>query len=222
RRGAGKELGHDLRVADDLSRPAQGQADHRLPHHGPPAGRRPGLRVTVPDPRQMKTMNAPMADRTKAADAASVEGKNVVKTFGGFTAVDDVSFTIGKGEFVSLIGPSGCGKSTLMLIAAGLQPLSTGAIVVNGAPLDRPLTDIGIVFQDHLLLDFRTALDNVLLQAEIRGLPMEPARARAMELFEKLGIAHAADRYPRQLSGGMRQRVSIARALIHNPSVLMM
>src|SRR5690606_25610474 len=140
RRGAGKELGHDLRIADDLSRPAQGQADHRLPHHGPPAGRRPGLRVTVPDPRQVKTMNAPMADRTKASDTASVEGKNVVKTFGGFTAVDDVSCTYGKGEFVSLIGPSGCGKSTLMLIAAGLQPLSTGAIVVNGAPLDRPLT----------------------------------------------------------------------------------
>lgn len=167
-------------------------------------------------------MNAPIADRTKAADAASIEGRNVVKTFGGFTAVDDVSFAIGKGEFVSLIGPSGCGKSTLMLIAAGLQPLSAGAIVINGAPLDKPLTDIGIVFQDHLLLDFRTALDNVLLQAEIRGLPMEPARARAMELFEKLGIAHAADRYPKQLSGGMRQRVSIARALIHDPSMLMM
>jgi len=178
--------------------------------------------MTAGTMRQVRTMNAPMSDIAKAADAASIEGRQIVKTFGGFTAVDNVSFTIGKGEFVSLIGPSGRGKSTLMLIAAGLQPLSTGEIVVNGAPLDRPLTDIGIVFQDHLLLDFRTALDNVLLQAEIRGLPMEPARARAMELFEKLGIAHAADRYPRQLSGGMRQRVSIARALIHNPSVLMM
>jgi NitT/TauT family transport system ATP-binding protein len=158
--------------------------------------------------------------------AASLTGRDIVKSFptatGMFKAVDGVSLTIKSGEFVSLIGPSGCGKSTFMLMAAGLQPLTKGELLIDGRKLDKPLTDVGIVFQDHLLLEFRTALENVMLQAQIRKMPLAPARARAMELFEKLGIAHAADRYPQQLSGGMRQRVAIARALIHEPSVLMM
>lgn len=149
--------------------------------------------------------------------AASIEGRGLIKTFGSFTAVDGLTLNIRSGEFVSLIGPSGCGKSTFMLMAAGLIPVSQGELLVNGRKLTSPLTDIGIVFQDHLLLEFRTAMENVLLQAEIRGLPLEPARERALELFAKLGISHAVDRYPKQLSGGMRQRVSIARALIHNP-----
>lgn len=84
-----------------------------------------------------------------------------------------VTLNIRSGEFVNLIGPSGCGKSTFMLMAAGLIPLSQGELLVNGAALTSPLTDIGIVFQDHLLLEFRTAMDNVLLQAEFRGLPLE-------------------------------------------------
>jgi NitT/TauT family transport system ATP-binding protein len=153
---------------------------------------------------------------------AAIEGRGIVKAFGGFTAVDNVSFSIAGGEFVSLIGPSGCGKSTLMLICAGLSHASRGDIVIGGRVLDRPLTDVGIVFQDHLLLEFRTALGNVLLQPQIRNLPMAPARAEALRLMEKLGIGHAGDRYPNQLSGGMRQRVSIARALIHQPSMLFM
>ncbi len=162
----------------------------------------------------------------RARDAASISGRGVFRRFdtadGPFTAVDDVSFTIERGEFVSLIGPSGCGKSTLMLMVAGLQPISAGEIAVDGNRLARPLTDVGIVFQDHLLLEFRTALANVMLQAEIRGLPLAETRARALALFEKLGLAQAADRYPKQLSGGMRQRVSIARALMHEPSILLM
>ena len=161
-----------------------------------------------------------------SSGAASIEGRQVIKSFntstGVFTAVDGLTLKIESGEFVSLIGPSGCGKSTFMLMAAGLQPLTTGELLVDGKRLDTPLTDVGIVFQDHLLLEFRTALQNVMLQAEVRGLPLGPARTRAMELMTKLGIAHAADRYPKQLSGGMRQRVAIARALIHEPSVLMM
>ena len=157
-----------------------------------------------------------------ASTAASIEGRGIIKSFGSFTAVDGLNLNIRSGEFVSIIGPSGCGKSTFMLMAAGLIPVSGGELLVNGKPLSSPLTDIGIVFQDHLLLEFRTAMENVLLQAEIRGLPLAPARERALDLFAKLGISHAVDRYPKQLSGGMRQRVSIARALIHNPSVLMM
>jgi NitT/TauT family transport system ATP-binding protein len=170
-----------------------------------------------------------MLDKPGAAatsQAASIAGRNVVRRFqtagAPFTAVDDVSFVIDRGEFVSLIGPSGCGKSTLMLMAAGLNPVTSGEISVDGRPLTAPLTDVGIVFQDHLLLDFRTAIGNVMLQAEARGLPIAETHERAMALFSKLGIADAAGRYPKQLSGGMRQRVSIARALIHQPSILFM
>ena len=167
-----------------------------------------------------------VAPTPRSGGAASIAGRGIVRRFetdnGPFVAVDDVSFKIERGEFVSLIGPSGCGKSTLMLMAAGLQSVSGGELAVDGVRLAKPLTDVGIVFQDHLLLEFRTAMANVMLQAEVRGLPIAETRARAGRLFEKLGIADAADRYPKQLSGGMRQRVSIARALIHEPSILMM
>ena len=160
------------------------------------------------------------------AGGASIEGRRITKRFPGkakvFAAIEDVSFSIRGGEFVSLIGPSGCGKSTLMLIAAGLTKPTEGEILIGGTRLDKPLTDVGIVFQDHLLLEFRTALDNVLLQHQARDLPLAQGRVDALALMDKIGIAHAADRYPRQLSGGMQQRVSIARALIHAPSVLLM
>jgi NitT/TauT family transport system ATP-binding protein len=95
-------------------------------------------------------------------------------------------------------------------------------IEINGDPLTEPLTDVGIVFQDHLLLDFRTAIDNILLQTQIRGIPQEEAQAEALRLLQQLGLDHAANRYPGQLSGGMRQRVSLGRALIHDPAVLLM
>jgi NitT/TauT family transport system ATP-binding protein len=162
----------------------------------------------------------------EAASGAPIEGRGITKRFPGkrtvFTAIEDVSFSIRGGEFVSLIGPSGCGKSTLMLIAAGLSLPTEGQIVVGGSTLTRPITDVGIVFQDHLLLDFRTALDNILLQHQVRKLPLSEGREQALALMDKIGIAHAADRYPHQLSGGMRQRVSLARALIHRPSLLLM
>ena len=145
-----------------------------------------------------------VAPTPRSGCAASIAGRGIVRRFetdnGPFVAVDDVSFKIERGEFVSLIGPSGCGKSTLMLMAAGLQPVSGGELAVDGVRLARPLTDVGIVFQDHLLLEFRTAMANVMLQAEVRGLPIAETRARAGRLFEKLGIADAADRYPKQLS----------------------
>ncbi|OCJ58747.1 ABC transporter ATP-binding protein [Agrobacterium tumefaciens] len=126
------------------------------------------------------------------------------------------------GEFVSMIGPSGCGKSTTLLLASGLEPLTSGSIQIDGKALVKPISEVGIVFQDHLLLDFRTAMQNVMLQQEIRGLDKAKLQARANLLFERLGIKGAENRYPRQLSGGMRQRVSIARALVHDPSMLLM
>src|SRR5689334_23497245 len=101
-----------------------------------------------------------------------------------------------------------------MLIAAGLSQATQGEILIGGRNLQAPITDVGIVFQDHLLLEFRTALDNILLQHQIRGMPLADGRRDALALMEKMDVSHAADRYPHELSGGMRQRVSIARALI--------
>lgn len=148
--------------------------------------------------------------------------RDVSKVFDGKPAVEGIDLSLAPGEFVSIIGPSGCGKSTTMLMAAGLLPASSGQIEVDGAPLTAPITDVGIVFQDHLLLDFRTAFSNVMLQQQVRHLPKAQIEARAHALFEQLGLSEAKDHYPRQLSGGMRQRVSIARALVHDPSLLLM
>ncbi len=139
-----------------------------------------------------------------------------------FSALTEVSVHIAPGEFVSVVGPSGCGKSTLMLMTAGLLEPSSGEIRVSGKRLTSPLTDVGIVFQDDLLLEFRKALDNILLQGRIRHLDMGTIRRRADELLEQLGVSVARSRYPRQLSGGMRQRIALARALVHSPSILLM
>lgn len=151
----------------------------------------------------------------------------VVKVFGEdtdkpFLALKEVSADIAAGEFVSVVGPSGCGKSTLMLMVAGLLSRSRGDIAIGDQTVTRPITDVGIAFQDHLLLEFRTALANVMLHADIRGLPRDRIEGRARELFEQLRLTHAMDKYPRQLSGGMRQRVSLIRTLVHDPSVILM
>jgi NitT/TauT family transport system ATP-binding protein len=138
------------------------------------------------------------------------------------TALEPINLTVQPGEFVSVLGPSGCGKSTLMLMVAGLLPPSSGRVVVGGREVTVPLTDVGIVFQNHLLLEFRTAVDNVALQEIMRGTPKAEARRKAHALLDRMGIGAAADRYPDQLSGGMRQRAAIARAFIHNPAMLLM
>ncbi len=157
---------------------------------------------------------------------ASIVARGLSKTYGsGETAVQalgPIDLDIKPGEFVSLIGPSGCGKSTMMLLVSGLEPRSGGTIEIDGKPLTSPISEVGIVFQDHLLLEFRTAIKNVMLQQEIRGLDRQSMQERAKRLFEQLGLTGAEERYPSQLSGGMRQRVSIARALVHDPSMLLM
>ncbi|RWD39669.1 MAG: ABC transporter ATP-binding protein [Mesorhizobium sp.] len=152
----------------------------------------------------------------------SILASDIEQHYGKFRALGPVKIEIEEGEFVSVLGPSGCGKSTLMLIIAGLLKPTVGSVEINGTVLNTPMTDVGIVFQDHLLLEFRTALNNVLLQQEIRGLDRTVSRTRALQLFDKLGLSGAEERYPRQLSGGMQQRVSIARALVHDPAVLLM
>jgi NitT/TauT family transport system ATP-binding protein len=153
--------------------------------------------------------------------------RDVSKVFGEdtdtpFQALERVDVDIEAGEFVSVVGPSGCGKSTLMLMVAGLLSRSRGESVVGRNVVAAPITDVGIAFQDHLLLDFRTAFDNVMLHADIRKLPRKHIEARARELFAQLGLTAAMAKYPRQLSGGMRQRVSLIRTLVHDPSLLLM
>jgi NitT/TauT family transport system ATP-binding protein len=140
----------------------------------------------------------------------------------GMLALDDVSLEIGAGEFTAFRGPSGCGKSTLLLTIAGLLRHSSGTVQIDSHTVERPYTDIGIVFQDAVLLEWRTALQNILLQAEVRKINKDEALERARELMTRAGIAGFEDAYPGELSGGMRQRVSICRALIHNPPLLMM
>jgi NitT/TauT family transport system ATP-binding protein len=153
--------------------------------------------------------------------------RDVSKSFGEeseqpFRALKEVSATIAAGEFVSVVGASGCGKSTLMLMVAGLLKRTTGDIIVDGKSVAKPITDVGIAFQDHLLLDFRTAFENVMLHSDIRGLPRKELAQRAKELFAQLRLEHAMNKYPRQLSGGMRQRVSLIRTLAHDPAVILM
>ncbi len=163
----------------------------------------------------------------RAMVGASIVASGITKVYGHGTnaalhALGPMGLNVKPGEFVSLIGPSGCGKSTTLLLVSGLESVTEGKIEFDGQILRKPISDVGIVFQDHLLLDFRTALKNVMLQQEIRGLDAAELRARADMLFDRLGIAGSEGRYPRQLSGGMRQRVSIARALVHDPSMLLM
>jgi NitT/TauT family transport system ATP-binding protein len=141
---------------------------------------------------------------------------------GPVRALDHVSIDERPGEFLSIVGPSGCGKSTLLMIAAGLLPPSGGTVSVAGRTIDRPRTDIGIVFQSPVLLEWRTALGNVMLQAEARRMDRKAAERRARELLVSVGLAGFEAKYPHELSGGMRQRVSICRALIHGPEYLMM
>jgi NitT/TauT family transport system ATP-binding protein len=141
---------------------------------------------------------------------------------GEVRALNDISFTQRRGEFVSHVGPSGCGKSTLLMIAAGLVAPSSGAVRVAGRKIDRPRTEIGIAFQSPVLLEWRTALGNVMLQAEAHRLDRQDAESRARKLLDSVGLGGFEGMYPHELSGGMRQRVSICRALIHNPDHLLM
>jgi len=137
-------------------------------------------------------------------------------------ALDPVDLDIQRGEFISVIGPSGCGKSTLMMMLAGLALPTGGSIAIDGAPVNGPTADLGIVFQQDVLLEWRTALENVMLQAEIRKLDKKQSLEEAHRLLAMVGLDGFKDAYPHELSGGMRQRVSICRALLHRPSLLVM
>jgi NitT/TauT family transport system ATP-binding protein len=155
-----------------------------------------------------------------------IEARGVSKTYqskdGPVESLKPLDFSIREGEFVSVVGPSGCGKSTLLKMVAGLLPISGGALSLAGQPIKGPQKDVGIVFQSAVLLAWRSVEDNILLQAEIRHLPKAAARERARELMKMAGLSGFENKYPWQLSGGMQQRASICRALLHDPSVLLM
>jgi NitT/TauT family transport system ATP-binding protein len=141
---------------------------------------------------------------------------------GPVEALRDISLAVGDGEFVALVGPSGCGKSTLMRIIAGLRPVTSGRVVVDGSPVTGPVSRVGMVFQAAVLLKWRTVLDNVLLPAELSGQRPAKYRERALQLLELVGLADFAHKQPQELSGGMQQRASLCRALLLDPPILLM
>ncbi|MGC1466409.1 MAG: ABC transporter ATP-binding protein [Pseudolabrys sp.] len=136
--------------------------------------------------------------------------------------LDDVSFSVKRGEFFVIVGPSGCGKSTLLRIIQGLETPDEGIITLAGRPLSGPSSDRGFVFQQDSLYPWRTVLQNVILGLEIMGRPRASAVERAMSLIELVGLKGFEKHYPRELSGGMRQRVNLARALAIDPQMLLM
>ncbi len=156
----------------------------------------------------------------------SVRGVN--KTFNAgedreVRALDNVNLTIEEGEFLVLLGPSGCGKTTLLRLLGGLESPTSGSIEFeSSSSIHQDRSPIGFVFQEATLMPWRTALSNVELSAELSGIPAAERRERGLALLDLVGLSNFADKYPRELSGGMQQRVSLARALAHDPPLLLM
>jgi len=153
--------------------------------------------------------------------------KNLTKIFKTGTgqpvvAVKDVSFEVRKGELVSLLGPSGCGKTTVLKMMGGLLPATDGLLELNGSEITKPYPGVGVVFQSPTLMPWRTVIGNVLYPMEVLGKNDARAKARAHEILQLVGLGGFENAHPRQLSGGMQQRVALCRAIIHEPSILLM
>ena len=157
---------------------------------------------------------------------AMIEARGIASEFTGpsgpMLALRDVDLRAQAGEFVALVGESGCGKTTFLRIVAGLLSPNRGEVRIDSVPVTGPNAQVGIVFQRPVLLSWRTTMENVLLPAQVRGLPLARPRAEAEALLASMGLGEFLDRFPRHLSGGMQQRVSIARALLLQPSILLM
>jgi len=173
-------------------------------------------------------MHSNTADITAASDQPMIRLEGVRKVYTTrdgkkHVAVSDATLNVSSGDLVSLVGPSGCGKTTLLKILADLHSADEGVIEIGtGSVPFVPGRDVGMVFQQSLLLKWRKIIDNVLLPAEILGLPLAEARERARNLIELVGLSGYEDKFPYELSGGMQQRVSIARALVHDPKLVLM
>ena len=167
-------------------------------------------------------MHVPTADDPKpVADQKFLDIAGLEKIYpsreGGITALKNVNLTVGASEFVSLLGPSGCGKSTLLRCVAGLEQPTSGSIMLLGKEVTGPPEDMGMVFQRDVLLDWLTVARNILLPSKVRHLPAAEWMPKVHALLELIGLAGYENRYPWELSGGMRQRVAICRALLLNP-----
>ncbi|MBL6768654.1 MAG: ABC transporter ATP-binding protein [Alphaproteobacteria bacterium] len=152
-----------------------------------------------------------------------IEGKNVTKVFGEtVTALEGANFDIRAGEFISLVGPSGCGKSTLLRLVAGLIEKTSGDVKVNDDLVTKPRTDIGMMFQKAVLLDWRTAIENVLLPSEMKHRITQEDKDKAMASLELVGLKGFEFHFPKQLSGGMQQRVALARLIQTGADIMLM
>jgi len=161
------------------------------------------------------------ANNQPAADV-QIRAAEMSRRFGHVLALDRIDLSITKGEFVSFLGPSGCGKSTMLRCIAGLDRPSSGALEVGGVPINGPPLDLGLALQRDALLEWADVLDNVLLPADFRGEPRQRYERRARDLLGMVGLTEFIHAYPHALSGGMRQRVAICRALLMTPSLLLM
>jgi NitT/TauT family transport system ATP-binding protein len=171
-----------------------------------------------PTPASSAGVGSARATSIKVEQLSKVFRRGDIETH----ALDRIDLRVELGEFLAVVGPSGCGKSTLLRLIAGLLPSSTGRITIDGRIVAGPETQLGIVFQKPILLEWRTVLGNVLLQAEMRRLDVSAYLERARRLLAAVGLEDLEDRYPHELSGGMQQRAAIVRALIHDPSLLLM
>lgn len=167
---------------------------------------------------------SPVSPRSTVVPHIEIDG--VTKIYkgarGSLGALGGVDLDVAEHEFLSIVGPSGCGKSTLLMIVSGLVEPTRGSVTIAGTKVERPYTDLGIVFQRDVLLDWRSVMGNVLLPCEIRRMPSRESRNRALELLASVDLSKFAESYPYELSGGMRQRVAICRALVHDPPLLLM
>jgi len=167
-----------------------------------------------------------MPDDGRNGGEAFIDVQNVAKVYdtgrGRVEAIHHASFKVAKGEFVAILGPSGCGKSTLLMMAAGLETITSGRIDIAGQPMTGPRTSIGVMFQDSTLLPWKSVLENILFPIRILRRPAAEYVERARELIELVGLSGFETKRPHELSGGMRQRVAICRALIYDPDILLM
>src|SRR5437868_14585964 len=171
-------------------------------------------------------MAAPHLKVVAATSRPVIEIAGVAKTYrtqdGDVPSLRPLDFSVDQGEFLVVVGPSGCGKSTLLKLIAGLLPPSEGEIRVEGRVVTKPHGGVGIVFQSPLLLPWRSVFRNVLMPVEVKGLPRAEYESRARALLKMVGLQGFENKYPWQLSGGMQQRASICRALVHDPKIVLM
>jgi NitT/TauT family transport system ATP-binding protein len=172
---------------------------------------------------QVPTSAEPVAGPSKSLiSLQGVTKEYSVRAGGTVTALQDVSLEIKENEFVTLVGPSGCGKSTVLKIVGGIIPISRGSVLFQDRPMEKPSREIGMVFQRAILLPWRSVLDNVLFPIEMLGWSVEEYRAKARQLLALVGLEGFERALPQELSGGMQQRVSICRALVYDPKLMLM